>query len=116
VYFGGVVLLQQTFGFITGRGEQSRAAIVVSTLLIALLFNPLRLRLQAVIDRHFYRSKYDAEKALAAFAISARKEVVIDNLTSSLLSVVEDTMQPSQAILWMKAKPTHRNELRTPGQ
>jgi hypothetical protein len=116
VYLGCVVMLQQVFATINPQAEQSNLSVVISTLAVAALFTPLRLRIQKGIDRHFYRSKYDAEKALAAFAISARKEVVIDNLTSSLLSVVEDTMQPSQAILWMKAKPTHRNELRTPGQ
>ena len=64
VYFGGVARAQAIFRALTGQEEQPQLAIVVSTLVIAALFNPLRRRIQAFIDRRFYRSKYDASKDL----------------------------------------------------
>jgi hypothetical protein len=106
VYFGLVVLLQ---GLLTaiGRpltadsGPQSSVVVVLSTLAIAALFSPLRLRIQTAIDRRFYRRKYDAEKALAAFSQTVREEVDLESLSRSLLRVVEDTMQPNRAALWL---------------
>jgi hypothetical protein len=100
VYFSAVVFLQQVFRSLTG--EESAAAIVISTLVIAALFNPLRIRLQDFIDRRFYREKYNAEKALARFAAIARDETNLDQLKSALLQVVQETMQPAQASLWVK--------------
>lgn len=67
---------------------------VLSTLLIAALFTPLRRRVQALIDRCFYRRKYDAQQVLARFAVTARDETDLDRLTSELQGVVEETMQP----------------------
>ena len=99
VYFGGVVLLQNLFESLTG--EQSAMAIVVSTLLIAALFAPLRLRIQKSIDKRFYRHRYDAEQALASFASTARDEVDLDELTAALVSVVNETMQPEMVSLWL---------------
>jgi hypothetical protein len=72
LYFGGIVVLQRIFVFLTG--QQSTLAIVASTLLIAALFNPLRQRIQAFIDRRFYRSKYDARKTLETFSVKLRDE------------------------------------------
>jgi hypothetical protein len=100
VYFGSVVVLQSLVENLTG--EQSPIIIVISTLVIAALFNPLRTRIQDFIDRRFYRKKYDAEQALAQFAATARDEVDINKLTGALMGVVEETMQPEQVSFWLR--------------
>jgi len=95
IYFGGVVLLQTLLGPLTGD-RNSPLVTVLSTLAIAALFNPLRSRVQAFIDRRLYRQKYDAEQSLARFAAAARSEVDIDRLADALLGVVEETMRPER--------------------
>jgi MFS family permease len=98
-YFGSVVLLQRLFSEV--GGQPPPAIVVLSTLLIAALFNPLRRYLQNLIDRRFYRRKYDAELALAQFAITARDEVDQENLTAALVGVIQETVQPENASLWL---------------
>jgi hypothetical protein len=97
IYFGSIVLLQRLVENITG--QQSQIVIVISTLAIAALFNPLRFRTQDFIDRRFFRKKYDAEQTLARFALVARDEVDMDKLTTAMLRVVEESMQPEQVSL-----------------
>jgi hypothetical protein len=106
LYFGVVVLLQSVFVALTG--EQSTLAVVASTLLIAALFNPLRRRIQAFIDRRFYRSKYDARKTLEALSSKLRDETNLEALNAELVGVVRETMQPERVSLWLR--PVGRRE------
>ena len=100
IYFGGVALLQGFFRALTGGGSQ--LAVVVSTLVIAALFSPLRRRVQGFIDRRFYRNKYDARRTLDAFSARLRDRTDLDALNGELVSVVSETMQPSHASLWLR--------------
>jgi hypothetical protein len=102
-YLGSVLVLQSVFQALTGEG-QSPLVVVLSTLAIAALFGPLRRRVQAGIDRRFYRKKYDAARTLAGFGASVRDEVDLDGLQARLLGVVEETMQPAHVSLWVKGK------------
>ena len=102
VYFGGVTATQAIFRTLTGQQEQPQLAIVVSTLVIAALFNPLRHRIQSFIDRRFYRSKYDARKTLEAFSVKLRDETDLEALNEDLVGVVRETMQPAHVSLWLR--------------
>ncbi len=99
VFFVLVVVLQATFTRLTS--SDSTPAVILSTLAIAALFTPLRRALQGVIDRRFYRRKYDAEKVLADFAATARDETDLDRLTAELVRVIQETMQPEFASVWL---------------
>lgn len=106
VYFASVVVLQTVFSLFTGE-SRSALVTVLSTLTIAALFNPLRRRVQAFIDRRFYRSKYDAARTLAGFSATARDDVDLNTLNERLLAVVNDTMQPEHAGLWVREPAAH---------
>ncbi len=107
VYVGMVIGLQSLVRLFSGQVSQFPVVIVASTLAIAALFQPLRHRLQRVIDRRFYRRKYDAVKVVAAFSSTLRNEVDLDRLRAQLLEVVQETTQPAHVSLWLR-QPSRR--------
>jgi hypothetical protein len=107
-YFGGVTTVQAVLQAFTGRGELPQLAVVASTLAIAALFDPLRRRVQAFIDRRFYRRKYDARKTLSAFSTTLRDETDLDALSEDLTSVVWETLQPAHVSLWLRSPKKDR--------
>jgi hypothetical protein len=110
VYFGGVATTQAIFRALTGQEQQPQLAIVVSTLVIAALFTPLRRRIQSFIDRRFYRRKYDARKTLEAFSARLRDETDLDALSDDLVGVTRETMQPSHVSLWLRPDKASQEE------
>lgn len=112
IYVGSIIGLQFLVGIFTGHlsaASQSPLVLVASTLVIAALFQPLRRHLQQVIDRRFYRRKYDAARTLAAFSAMLRHEVDLGELRDQLLTVVEETMQPAHISLWLRPSNQNRN-------
>jgi len=110
VYFGGVATSQAIFRALTGQEQQPQLAVVVSTLVIAALFTPLRRRIQSFIDRRFYRSKYDARKTLETFSAKLRDETDLEALNNDLVSVVRETMQPAHVSLWLRPETAPKGE------
>ena len=104
LYFGGAALTQISFGAITGQERLPQLTVVASTLVIAALFNPLRRRIQAFIDRRFYRQKYDARKTLEAFSAKLRDETDLDALSEDLVVAVRETVQPAHVSLWLRIR------------
>jgi len=108
VYVGLIVGLQALLAGIISQNNS--VAIVISTLVIAALFQPLRRHIQGIIDRRFYRSKYDSTKIVAAFSATLRQEVDLDTLHERLLGVVQETMQPAHVSLWLRPIPQDRKD------
>jgi len=109
LYAGLIIGLESLAGAITGQASGQPVALVISTLAIYALFQPVRKSIQALIDRRFYRKKYDAEKTLAAFSTVLRNEVDLNQLREQLISVVQETMQPAHISLWLR-QPEQRTE------
>ena len=111
-YVGLILLLQAFTHALTGQAGDHPVLIVISTLAIVGLFQPLRRRIQRIIDRRFYRSKYDAARTVAAFSSTLRQEVDLEQLREQLLAVVQETMQPAHVSLWLR--PPERDGKRKP--
>ena len=100
MYFSSVVLIQAAIRLVSGHG--SPAAVVISTLAVAMLIQPLRGRIQSAIDRRFYRSKYNAEQALASFQNRLRERADLDQMEDDLTGIVQETVQPQWMTLWVR--------------
>ncbi len=111
MYIGGVATTQAIFRALAGQEQQPQLAVVVSTLVIAALFNPLRRRIQSFIDRRFYRRKYDAAKTLEAFSAKLRDETDLNALSEDLVRVVQETMQPAHVSLWLRPDTASKDDI-----
>jgi hypothetical protein len=111
IYFGFVIGFQTLVHLFPGQVAQSPIVIVASTLTIAALFQPLRHRIQIIIDRRFYRHKYDAARTVQAFSETLRNEVDLDDLSNQLGAVVQETMQPTHVSLWLRKSGQERKSI-----
>lgn len=100
-YIAGVLILSQLLGDFAG-GDQ--LAVAASTLAVAAAFQPVRRRVQDVVDRRFYRSRYDAARTVEAFGQRLREELDLDGLTSELHAVIEDTIRPASLSVWLRPR------------
>jgi hypothetical protein len=101
IYLAGIGLLGSLSLSVTGQSGE--VAVTVTTLVVALAFQPLRRRIQGTIDRRFARRTVDAETAMRAFSGSLREEIDLDALCGELLGVVDQTFQPRHASLWLRS-------------
>jgi hypothetical protein len=109
-YVGAVLVLSQVLG-----QDRSTFAVAGSTLAVAAVFQPARRRIQMVVDRRFNRRRYSAAKAIEAFSARLRKQIDLDSITAELLAVVNQTMEPTTASVWLRppAQPPDRDRMRT---
>ena len=103
LYAGLIIGLESLAGLFGGQVASNPVVLVISTLAIAALFLPVRKRIQNLIDRHFYRRKYDADKVLTAFSATLRQETDLEQIREHMLAVVQETMQPVHVWLWLRS-------------
>jgi hypothetical protein len=103
VYAGAVLVLGQLFGGMTR--DPPSWVVAGATLAVAALFQPARRRIQAVVDRRFNRRKYNAAKTIEAYSVRLREQVDLDTLSTELLAVVDQTVQPTRVLLWLRPSP-----------
>jgi hypothetical protein len=108
VYAGGVFMLGPLLNPVTG---ESALAVAASTLTVAALFQPLRRRVQSAVDRRFNRRRYNAAKTVEAFSGRLREHIDLDTLSTELLAVVDQTMQPTRASMWLRPAANQRGPL-----
>jgi hypothetical protein len=114
LYTGLIIGLESLAEVLTGASNRP-VVLVISTLAIAALFQPVRRRLQSTIDRRFYRRKFDAQKTLEAFSATLRQETDLEQLQAQLLATIQETMQPEHIALWLRAPDQFGTRPTAPG-